>query len=163
MAVVLVGVVTVGGCRIESEDEAAGRKGGSAAPAFTLEDLGGTEVSLESLRGRPVVLDFWATWCSPCVFQIPVLNEFHERHRDRVEVIGVAVDVDGREVVAPFAAEHSIAYPVLLGTPDLAQRYGAMGFPTLYVIDPEGVIASAHVGVVDAEQLEASVAAALAP
>ena len=103
----------------------ARREPASRPPTWTLEDLAGGSVSLAELRGRPVVIDFWATWCAPCEFQIPVLNQLDERYGDRVEVVGIAVDADGREAVAPFAAEHRIAYRVLLGDEDLAQRYGA--------------------------------------
>jgi len=146
------------GCRVESDDADLG---GAAAPPFALEDLAGRTVHLVDLRGKAVVLDFWATWCTPCVFQIPVLNAFHERHGDRVAVLGVAVDAGGREVVEPFAAEHGIAYPILLGDEGLAQRFGASGFPTLFVLTPDGRIDSAHIGVVEEGALEAAVAAAL--
>jgi thiol-disulfide isomerase/thioredoxin len=143
-------------CRVE-----APQGGGGAAPEWTLEDLSGVPVSLAALRGRPVVIDFWATWCTPCEFQIPVLNQLHERYGDRVEVIGIAVDAGGREAVAPFATERGIAYRVLLGDESLAQRYGALGYPSLYVIRADGTIDSAHVGLVDPEALEAAVEAAL--
>jgi thiol-disulfide isomerase/thioredoxin len=107
------------------------------------------------------VIDFWATWCTPCEFQIPILNDVYERYRDRVEFVGVAVDVDGREVVAPFAKERAIAYRVLLGDEELAQRYGARGFPSLYVIGKDGNITLSHVGIIDAEDLEEALDAAL--
>lgn len=144
-----------GGCRVE-EAEAPLRP----APDFALPDLTGATVSLADLRGRPVVLDFWATWCAPCEFQIPVLNDFHDRHAGRVEVVGIAVDAGGRDVVAPYAAEHGIRYRVLLGDESLAQRFGALGFPTLFVLRPDGTVASSHAGLVEPEELEQAVAAA---
>lgn len=128
-----------------------------AAPDFTLPDLAGGQVSLAELRGRPVVVDFWATWCAPCERQVPVLNAFHDKYGDRIPVLGIAVDADGASRVAPFVAEHDLRYRVLLGDEGLAQRYEAFGFPTLYVIRPDGTIHSAHVGVVTPDALEAAV------
>ncbi len=127
------------------------------APNFSLPDLAGGTVSLAELRGRPVVLDFWATWCAPCERQVPVLNAFHDKYGDRIPVLGIAVDVDGAAVVAPFVREHELRYRVLLGNESLAQDYDAFGFPTLYVIRPDGTIHSAHVGVVTPEALEEAV------
>jgi thiol-disulfide isomerase/thioredoxin len=144
------------GCRVEDS------RAGGPAPEWALPDLEGRTVALADLRGKPVVLDFWATWCTPCEFQIPILNEVYERYRDRVEFVGVAVDVDGREVVAPFAKERAIAYRVLLGDEELAQRYGALGFPSLYVIGKDGNIALSHVGLIDADDLEEALDRALA-
>ena len=155
LATVLLALAAALGCRVDE-----GGAGGPA-PDWTLPDLEGRNVSLQALRGKPVVLDFWATWCTPCEFQIPILNEVYERYRDRVEFVGVAVDVDGREVVAPFAKERAIAYRVLLGDEDLAQKYGARGFPSLYVIGRDGNITLSHVGIIDAEDLEEALDAAL--
>jgi thiol-disulfide isomerase/thioredoxin len=156
-ALVLAGGLAGAACRVQEETQGAG----GPAPEWTLEDLAGRPVSLAELRGRPVVIDFWATWCAPCEFQIPVLNQLEERYGDRVEVIGIAVDAGGREAVAPFAAEHRIAYRIVLGDEGLAQRYGAVGFPSLYVIRADGAIDSSHVGLVEPEVLEEAVEAAL--
>jgi thiol-disulfide isomerase/thioredoxin len=129
----------------------------SAAPGFTLPALAGGDVSLAELRGRPVLIDFWATWCAPCVRQIPVLNAFAEKHGERIPVLGISVDVDP-EAVAPFAAEHDVRYRILFGDEGLARDYGAFGFPTLFVVRPDGTVHSSHVGVASPEELDAAVA-----
>jgi thiol-disulfide isomerase/thioredoxin len=132
-----------------------------AAPAFALPDLEGHEIRLADFAGRVVVVDFWATWCEPCLAQIPVLNAFSaEQGEGGAAVLGVAVDVDGRSAVAPFAAEHAIRYPVLLGSERLARDYGVPGFPSLAVVDGAGLLASLHVGVITRDELAAAVAAA---
>jgi len=142
-------------------DAAGGREESRAqlAPDFELPDLEGNPVSLDSLRGRVVVIDFWATWCAPCVFQIPVLNAFQASHPD-VVVLGVSVDFEGRSVVEDFVREHEVDYSILLGNEAVARDFGAMGFPTLFVIAPDGSVHSTHVGVVNEQELERAVAAA---
>ncbi|MAE94164.1 MAG: hypothetical protein CL910_05835 [Deltaproteobacteria bacterium] len=131
-----------------------GTEGREAAPSFSLASLTGGDVTLESLGGRPAIIDFWATWCAPCIRQIPVLNALQDRNEGRVSVVGIAVDASGAEVVAPFADEHGIDYTVLIGDEGLAQRFGALGFPTLFVLDPTGGIVESHVGVASLEELE---------
>jgi thiol-disulfide isomerase/thioredoxin len=127
------------------------------APEFTLEKLGGGELALADLRGRPVLVDFWATWCGPCEKSIPVLVEFQKKYAGRVQVLGVSVDWE-REAVPPFVEEHRMNYPVLFGDESLALDYGAPGFPALFVLDAEGQITEAHVGVATLPELEAAVA-----
>jgi peroxiredoxin len=149
-------------CRVEETPGLYPGAVGTRAPEFTLRDLLGKEVSLADHRGRPVVVDFWATWCAPCAQQIPVLNAFQADHYGEVTVLGIALDARGIEVVAPFATEHDIQYQVLLGDESLAQDYGAFGFPSLYVIAPDGTIAANHVGVITQEELEEALRATAA-
>lgn len=127
------------------------------APGFTLEALAGGEVTLAELRGQPVVVDFWATWCGPCEQTIPVITAFHAKYSERVKVLGVSVDWD-RDAIAPFVERHRMRYPVLFGDEGLAMRFGAPGFPSLFVIDAEGRIREAHVGVITLPELEAAIA-----
>ncbi len=130
------------------------------APPFELATLEGEVHRLEDFRGAPLIVDFWATWCAPCVGQIPVLNRALEEYGpEGVRLVGISVDHEGPDVVAAFAEEQGIAYPILLGDEALAQRYGALGFPALFVIDGEGRIDSVHFGVVSWDELVESLAA----
>ena len=149
-------------CRVQNAPGVGGEEDDTRAPEFTLPDLLGKQTSLADHRGRPVIIDFWATWCAPCVEQIPVLNAFQAAHYGEVSVLGIAVDSRGIEVVAPFANDHDIQYPVLLGDESLAQEYGAFGFPSLYVIAPDGSIVTHHVGVISEVELEEALVSAAA-
>jgi len=136
--------------------EAAQGAADEPAPEFALRDLEGREVRLSDYRGRAVVVDFWATWCPPCLFQVPELNAFWKKHRDAgdVVVLGVAVDAEGERVVAPWVAEQGVEYPILIGDEGLARRFGVQGFPTLVLVRPDGVLDSRHVGLVELADLE---------
>ena len=149
-----------GGGASSAADADAPNRSARPAPDFTVPDLRGQEVSLADYRGKTVVLDFWATWCLPCIYQIPVLNEFWRAHEavGDVAVIGVAVDVEGAEIVAPWIEEHGVEYQIVIGDERLARKFGAMGFPTLAIITPDGDIDSLHVGLVELEDLENLVA-----
>jgi thiol-disulfide isomerase/thioredoxin len=138
--------------------EGSGAHDAEPAPPFELLDLDGKTVRLADFAGRTVVIDFWATWCIPCKQQIPVLNAFAKSAEAQdVVVLGIAVDADGKDVVAPFAAEHHIAYRVLLGEESLAFDYGAPGFPALAIVTPSGHIDSLHLGVIDRAALDTAV------
>ena len=161
LALVLLGAGLAGCDPPFDPPPAAAATASEPAPDFTLETLDGAQLSLASLRGKPVLVDFWATWCGPCEETIPVLIEFQRKYADRVHVLGVSVDWE-RELVAPYAREMGMNYPVLYGDDALAIDYGAPGFPTLFVVDAQGRIASAHVGVMTLKELEESVAPLLA-
>jgi len=152
----LVGVLP--GCFGERREEAPAEP--RVAPDFTLATLAGdASVSLSELRGKTVVIDFWATWCPPCEFQVPGLNSFFDAHRgdSDVAVYGISVDTDGPETVQTWVTEKAVRYPILMGGEDLARLYGAVGFPTLIVIAPDGTIHSQHVGLIEIEDLEKAV------
>jgi peroxiredoxin len=118
------------------------------AAAFDLPDLAGGSMSLQSLRGKVVVLDFWATWCGPCLEEIPQYGEFWKKNQPRgVEVVGVVFDSGEPQEVQDFVREHRIPYHQLLGDEKLLDAYEAnVGFPTTFVIDKDGVIRSKTVG-----------------
>jgi len=129
------------------------------APSWELPDLEGRLIDSKSYAGKTLVMDFWATWCPPCLFQIPILNSVQAKHaNDDVVVIGVAVDAEGAEVVQPYAEENGIEYQIVIGDEGLARKFGAPGFPALAVVRPDGRIDSMHVGLIEEAELEAAIA-----
>lgn len=129
------------------------------APDFSLPDLEGNTVALSALRGQVVVIDFWATWCPPCEFQIPILNEVYAAERDSgVAILGVSVDTEGPDVVRAYIEKHGATYPILLGSEKLARQFGAPGFPALILVGPEGGIEQIHVGLIEAPELREAIA-----
>jgi peroxiredoxin len=118
------------------------------APDFALKDADGKLVHLADYRGKVVLLDFWATWCGPCVIEIPWFQEFQRKYKDRgFEVVGVSMDDDGWKAITPFVQRRKINYRVVLGDDKTGDQYGGLeALPTTFVIDRYGRIASVHVG-----------------
>lgn len=124
---------------------------------FTLPDVEGKERSLSEFRGKWVVVNYWATWCPPCLEEIPDLVDFHERHKDRdAVVVGINYeDIDPKQLRA-FVEEYFISYPVLVSS-DMAPPNPDMpvgGLPTTYIISPEGELVARQVGSITADLLE---------
>lgn len=116
---------------------------GQIAPDFELEQLGGGEARLTDYRGRPVVLNFWATWCKPCREEMPQLVDAYAANKDEgLVVIGLNMQ-EGRDLITPFAEDFGMNFPILIDRDgDVADQYRLIGLPTTYFIDANGVIVS---------------------
>lgn len=112
---------------------------GQAAPALAVKDwLNSPALTLAELKGKIVVLDFWATWCGPCLAAVPHTNELQAKYADKgVVIVGVCA-VKGGEKMAETVKKHGIKYPVALDTGDTLKAYLANSFPDYYVIDRQG-------------------------
>ncbi|PLX32184.1 MAG: hypothetical protein C0600_03495 [Ignavibacteria bacterium] len=128
---------------------------GEKAPAFSLKDKDGNTVTLASLEGKVVVLNFWATWCPPCRAEIPDFKKVYQNYREKgVEIIGVSLDQKGWSAVRPFLKKWDINYPVVLGDAKIARAYGNIrSIPTTFIIDREGTITDSHVGAMSEDML----------
>src|SRR2546427_7254070 len=116
-------------------------KPGSLVPNFKLNDLNGRAFKSSQLQGRVVLLDLWATWCEPCVADIPMLNRLHEKFGSRgLKVVGIAVESGWAKDIKPHVAKLGIKYPVLVGTEKIVEQYEMIGFPTTYLIGGDGKV-----------------------
>jgi peroxiredoxin len=122
----------------------------NTAPNFTLQDANGGTVELAALKGKVVLLNFWATWCGPCKIEIPWFTEFQKNYEAQgFTVIGVSMDEEGWKVVKPYIAEHKINYPIVLANEALNASYGGIeSLPTTLLIDRTGKIAFIHSGLI---------------
>lgn len=136
---------------------------GKPAPDFKLRPLGGgPTVTLQSLRGRPIVVNFWATWCVPCFQEHPVLQQGARMMQREASFLGVIYE-DEEAKVASFLRQRGSAYPTLMDDGgDAAVAYGVYGVPETFFISPDGIIVDKYVGPLDAGSLQALVAKAAA-
>lgn len=125
------------------------------APDFHLHDSRGVRRKLSEFLGKVVLLNFWATWCAPCLAEIPALNRVHRAYAERgFTVLGVAMDERGWAAVTPFLAERRIDYPVLLGNAAVARLYGGLKvLPHTLFLDREGCVVADYGAVLKEAQL----------
>ena len=126
------------------------------APEIDVELLSGRSFALTEARGRPVVLNFWASWCGPCREEIPDFSDFSKEHPD-VLVIGLAVDSGGPAEVARAARRLGITYDVALAVAAFLSEYDVDTLPTTVIVDGDGRVSGARVGAMSREQLERAV------
>jgi len=129
-------------------DSTPSTTGGKPAPAFTLQDLNGKNVSLADFQGKVVVLDFWATWCPPCVKEIPHFIELYEQYKDKgLAMVGISLDREGVGVVKAFVQKYQIKYPIMMTDGKVDKAFGGItSIPTTFLIDSAGNISKKYVG-----------------
>ena len=132
------------------------------APAFSLKELGGKDLSLEASRGKVVLLNFWATWCGPCREEIPGLIALQTHYPDKLQIIGLAVDVDDEKEVRDVMQAEGINYPVAVADMKTRLDYGGiLALPTVFLINAEGRVVQKHVGLVNPALFETEIRALL--
>lgn len=115
---------------------------GDEAPNFQLHDMNGRVVALSDLRGKVVLLNFWATWCGPCRVEMPAMEELYRRYpRKDFEILAVSTDSQGTAVTRPFQEEHQLTFPILHDSDfRVGLTYGARTLPMTFMVDREGIV-----------------------
>ncbi len=132
---------------------------GKPAPAFALRDLQGKKVSLADYRGRPVLVNFWATWCAPCKLEMPWFEQFRQQYAPQgFEILGIAEDDAGKDEIAKAAKKLGVSYPILLGDDAVAPAYGGIDYlPMSFYVDRSGVVREETAGLASKDEVEANI------
>ena len=134
----------------------------SLAPDFNLKDASGKDVKLADLKGKVVLVNFWATWCEGCQVEIPWFVEFQKEYAGRgFVVVGISMDDDGWKSVKPWLKEKKVNYPIVIGNEGLGKQYGLDGMPLTALVDREGRIADLHPGIVEKAATQQKITALL--
>ncbi len=128
------------------------------APPFSLFDIGGNKVSSSQFAGKPIVINFFATWCPPCREEIPGFVEVYDKYRGKgFELVGISFDTDTKEHLPAFVMRNRIGYRILMGDVATAKAYGVNPIPATYFVGKDGRIRNVHVGYLDKETFEREV------
>ena len=142
---------------------ACGEPAGSRqAPALVLPDMAGKTVSLSSFKGKPVLINFWATWCDTCRVEMPEIEALHKRvSGEGAVILGISMDENAYQAVPPFIRQHKITFPILVADRAASAGYAVRGLPAAFLIDPEGRIARRWIGAMDLRAVENDILAML--
>jgi thiol-disulfide isomerase/thioredoxin len=146
----------------QSPEAEASQMRGKPAPAFTLVTLDGKKVSLSDYKGRPVLVNFWATWCAPCKVEMPWFEEFNKQYAAQgFAILGLADDVDsGKDTIAKVAQRTGVTYPILLTDGKVQKSYAPAGMdylPMSFYVDRNGVIVEETAGLGSKDEIEAHI------
>ncbi|WP_263365354.1 TlpA family protein disulfide reductase [Edaphobacter bradus] len=133
---------------------------GKAAPAFVLTTLDGKKVSLSDYKGRPVLVNFWATWCAPCKLEMPWFEEFRKQYSAQgFEILGITDDADaGKDVISKAVQKTGVTYPILLTDGKIDKAYGATDYlPMSFYVDRNGVVVEETAGLGTKDEIEANI------
>lgn len=122
-------------------------------PDFTLPGVDGQPVRLADFRGRWVIVNFWATWCTPCLLELPELQAFHEQHHERATVVGVNFEDIAPSEIRAVVERLAITFPVALSGGEPLPGFELKGLPTTFLISPAGKLVDTHLGTVNAAML----------
>lgn len=145
LLIILTWVLLITGCSAGSEP--SGARVGERASDFQLENLDGQSTSLSDLRGKPVLVNFWATWCPPCVSEMPYLQQLYEEQSGKGLAVLTINAGESHSKVTKFLQTHNLSLPVLLDSSNnVAQKYNITGIPTTFFIDKDGIIQEKIIG-----------------
>lgn len=135
----------------------------SVAPDFTLESLDGKSLRLSDLRGKAVLLNFWATWCSPCKIEMPWFVDFQKQYGSQgLQIVGVAMDDASKEDIGKFAKDMGVNYPILLGKESVGDEYGGVpALPESFLIGRDGKLVDKIIGLRGKAEIEDAIRKAL--
>ena len=151
-ALLCLSMLILSACGDSGGERAESLKIGGRAPHFSLKSLDGGTVTNSSFEGNPVVLNFWATWCGPCMKEIPDLKQFAAD--SRAKVLGIALDEDGAKAVKSFVERNGINYQIALGNQEVFKQFSGYGIPYTLVLDRSQRIANIYRGPVTKESLQ---------